>query len=157
MMETRITRVLLIEDNSEDAWLIQRMLRKARGWVFEMEHADCLSAGLRRADQGDIDALLLDLSLPDSQGLSTLVKARARFPRTPIIVLTGLEDEETGIQSLHQGAQDYLVKGQVDSNLLTRCLKYAIERKQVEWEAAVGPNGGQSRPPRRLLLERRTG
>ncbi len=133
-METTATRILLVEDNPEDAFLIQRMLRRAKGCIFEMEHAECLSGGLDRADQGDIDAVLLDLSQPDSRGLDTLVKARARLLRTPIIVLTGLEDEETGIKALRQGAQDYLVKGQVDSNLLTRCLKYAIERKQVEWE-----------------------
>ena len=134
MMEIKATRILLVEDNTEDAWLIQRMLRYSKSALFEIERAECLSQGLDRADQGQIDAMLLDLSLPDSRGLDTLVQARARILQTPIIVLTGLEDEEIGIRALHEGAQDYLVKGQVDSNLLTRCLKYAIERKQMEWE-----------------------
>ncbi|MFQ6029375.1 MAG: response regulator [Dehalococcoidia bacterium] len=133
-MESKATRILLIEDSPEDTWLIQRMMNGVKVGAFEMECAGDLSAGLDRVDRGGIDALLLDLTLPDSRGLDTLVKARARVAQMPIIVLTGLEDEETGIRALHVGAQDYLVKGQVDSNLLARCLKYAIERKQVEWE-----------------------
>jgi DNA-binding response OmpR family regulator len=133
-MAGQATRILLVEDNPEDIWLIQRMLNRSWGGAFQVESASCLAAGLNRLDRGGIDALLLDLTLPDSRGLDTLVQARARVSRVPIIVLTGLQDEASGISALHQGAQDYLVKGQVDCQLLTRCLKYAIERKQMEWD-----------------------
>ena len=123
---------LLIEDNPGDAGLFREMLAEAQNTSFSLEYADRLSAGLERLALGGIDLLLLDLSLSDSQGLDTLVRARAQAPQTPIVVLSGLDDEALAVQAVRAGAQDYLVKGQADSRLLVRAMRYAIERKQAE-------------------------
>ncbi|MGA9351794.1 MAG: response regulator [Anaerolineae bacterium] len=125
-------RVLLIEDNEDDALIIREMLVKAKGAPFDLEWADRLSTGLERLAEGGIDVVLLDLGLPDSRGLETLSKAHGQAPEAPIVVLTGLADETVGVKAVQNGAQDYLAKGQVDGNLLARTLHYAIERKQAE-------------------------
>ena len=127
-----VTRVLLIEDNPGDARLISEMLAEVRSAAFDLEWADDLSTGLERLATGGIDAVLLDLSLPDSQGLDTFVKTHIHAPQVPIIVLSGLDDEELAGKAVREGAQDYLVKGNVDTNLLVRALRYAIERKRAE-------------------------
>ncbi len=126
-------RILLIEDNPGDARLIEEMLKEA-GDEFELEWADCLSSGISRIKIDGFDVILLDLGLPDSQGLATLMALSEIKPEAPVIVLTGLADEATGTQAVHNGAQDYLIKGQVDKNLLMRSIKYAIERKRAEEE-----------------------
>ncbi len=123
--------VLLIEDNETDAVLIREILAEAEGAIFDLEWADRLSAGLERLDKGGVDVILLDLGLPDSQGLETLSRANAQAPEVPIVVLTSLADEMLGVEAVRRGAQDYLVKGQVGSNLLGRALRYAIERQQL--------------------------
>lgn len=129
------TTVLLIEDNHEDADLIEEMLANARDTSFHIEWVECLSAGLTRISQGHVDAILLDLSLPDSDGLDSLRKVSTEAPGLPIIVLTGLAEElNLGVRVLQAGAQDYLVKGQLDGHLLARALRYAIERKQIQKE-----------------------
>jgi signal transduction histidine kinase len=125
-------QVLLIEDNPGDARLISELLAEARAMSFELEYADRLSTGLEHLDKGNFDAVLLDLSLPDSQGLDTLAHIQAQAVGVPIIVSTGLDDESVAIEAVHQGAQDYLVKGQIQSDLLARSIRYAVERKQVE-------------------------
>ncbi len=125
-------RVLLIEDNPGDARLMQEMLSEVRGIPFDLECAERLSAGLARLGQTDIDVVLLDLALPDSRGFGTFARTHAQAPRVPIIVLTGLDDEELAVKAVREGAQDYLVKGQLDSNLLGRAIRYAIERKRAE-------------------------
>jgi FixJ family two-component response regulator len=79
-----------------------------------------------------VEVVLLDLGLPDSQGLETLRKVYAQVSEMPIVVLTGLNDEMVGVQAINEGAQDYLIKGQVDTQLLRRTIRYAIERKQAE-------------------------
>jgi sigma-B regulation protein RsbU (phosphoserine phosphatase) len=122
-------RVLLIEDNDGDAVLLEKLLRDGAA-LFELVRADCLSAGLARLGEGGIDAVLLDLSLPDSAGLDTLERARASAAALPIVVLTGLDDRATGKRAVRHGAQDFLVKGQFESNLLVRSLRFAIERKR---------------------------
>jgi MinD-like ATPase involved in chromosome partitioning or flagellar assembly/CheY-like chemotaxis protein len=127
-------KVLLIEDNPGDARLIQMMLAEARGAPFDIERADRLSTGLGRLATGGIDVVLLDLSLPDSQGLDTFARVHAQAPEVPIVLLTGLEDEELGVEAMREGAQDYLVKGQVDSRLLVRSMRYAIERHRMQAE-----------------------
>lgn len=130
-------KVLLIDDEPAQAWLVTEHLRsmsERSGKPVDVVHAESLQDGFDRIGQGGIDALLLDLSLPDSIGLETLTKAHARFPSMPIVVLTSLEDEDLGVQLIQKGAQDYLVKGQVDGLLLFRTLRYAIERKQDEAE-----------------------
>jgi signal transduction histidine kinase/CheY-like chemotaxis protein len=131
-MEGKPIKVLLIEDNPGDARLLQEMLAEAKGTAFGLECADRLSAGLERAARGDIDVILADLSLPDSRGLATFAQVYAQAPQVPVIVLSGLADEELAVKAVRAGAQDYLVKGQVNSNLLARAIHYAIERKQSE-------------------------
>ncbi len=131
-MGEKDVRVLLIEDNPPDARLIREMLVESGDVRFDLECADRLSTGLEHLAKGGIDVILLDLSLPDAQGLDTFVKLFAQAPGVPIIVLTGLEDEALAIKAVREGAQDYLVKGKVDSSLLVRAMRYAIERKQAE-------------------------
>jgi two-component sensor histidine kinase/CheY-like chemotaxis protein len=131
-MEDKHIRVLMIEDNPRDARLIREMLSEVRGTRFNLKCVDKLSTGLEILAAGGVDVLLLDLVLPDSQGLNTFAKAYAQVPEMPIVVLTGLDDEKLAVKAARAGAQDYLVKGQVDSNLLERSIRYAIERKQAE-------------------------
>ena len=126
--------VLLIEDNPGDARLIREMLRDARGTSFRLEHEERLTAGLERLARGGVDVLLLDLSLPETQGLDTFRRVRSHAPGVPIVVLTGSDDEDLGNRAVQSGAQDYLIKGQVDGPLLGRALRYAIERGRIEEE-----------------------
>jgi sigma-B regulation protein RsbU (phosphoserine phosphatase) len=107
------------------------MLQDAGEGLFDLETADRLEPGLRRLARGGIGLVLLDLSLPDSQGLETFAQLHARVPRLPIIVLSGLRDTTLAVQAVHEGAQDFLVKGQVDGQLLVRAMRYAIERKHL--------------------------
>ena len=113
---------------------MQQALTEERGTPFEVVHADRLSAGLKYLAEGGADIVLLDLVLPDSEGLDTLIKVRTRAPRVPIVVLTASDDEALAVQALQRGAQDYLVKGyvQVYRNVLGRSIRYAIERYRAE-------------------------
>ncbi|HWP29422.1 MAG TPA: response regulator, partial [Chloroflexota bacterium] len=128
--------VLLIEDNPGDARLIQEMLAEGRNGVFRLERADRLAGGLARLAAGPVDVVLLDLSLPDGQGLDTFRRLHAQAPHVPVVVLSGLDDEEVAVRAVQEGAQDYLVKGQVDGPLLVRALRYAIERQRAAEERA---------------------
>jgi signal transduction histidine kinase/DNA-binding response OmpR family regulator len=134
-------KILLVEDNPGDVRLIQEMLAEVSNTSFELECADRLSTALERLAQANIEVILLDLGLQDSQGIETLVRIEAQAPNVPIVVLTGLGDEVIALEAVRQGAQDYLVKDQVDGNLLTRAIHHAIERKGVmealSWESAV--------------------
>jgi phosphoserine phosphatase RsbU/P len=122
-------RVLVIEDNLVDARLIQIMVSDAGGEGFQIERADRLETGLTRLATGEFGMVLLDLSLPDSHGLATFARVHQQFPHIPIIVMSGLDDERVAVNAVHEGAQDYLVKGQVSGPLLVRAMRYAIERK----------------------------
>ena len=133
-MSSRPTTVLLIEDNPGDVRLIRELLAEAGGDRFKLECATHLSAGLERLVEDDIGLVLLDLGLPDSQGLDTFTKTYAQAPRVPIVVLSGLADEDLAIKTVQEGAQDYLVKGHLDSHVLVRTIRYAVERKQTEEE-----------------------
>lgn len=124
-------RVLLIEDNPGDARLIEVMLKEADGATFEVRRAERLEQALGELGTGGIDVVLSDLSLPDSQGMETFQRLHSRAPHCPIIVLSGLNDTNTALKAVHLGAQDYLVKGQVDGQLLARAMRYAIERKRM--------------------------
>ena len=128
--------ILLIEDNSGDRRLISEMLAEAStdetGVAFDIQYADRLQAAIEYLGQNRVEVILLDLGLPDSQGLDTLKRVYAEVPELPIVVLTGLNDELIGVQAVNEGAQDYLIKGQVDTHLLRRTIRYAIERKQAE-------------------------
>src|SRR5712692_692264 len=132
MMSNPHLKVLLVEDNPGDARLIREMLLEVPHIRIELELADRLATGLVRIRAGDIHAVLLDLGLPDSQGHNTFVAAHAEVPHVPIIVLTGLGDEALALRTVQEGAQDYLVKGQVDASLLERAIRYAVERKRAE-------------------------
>ncbi|HEY9510537.1 MAG TPA: response regulator, partial [Verrucomicrobiae bacterium] len=122
----RIT-ALLIEDNPADARLIQYMLTESGDGIFQLEHVDRLQQGLKRMESPGIDIVLSDLSLPDSHGLETFTRLHAQAPRVPIIVLSGLNDTTVAVNAVHEGAQDFLVKGQVDGPSLARAIRYAIE------------------------------
>jgi PAS domain S-box-containing protein len=131
-MANKSVKILLIEDNPGDARLIREMLAEVPDFSFELEYAKRLSTGLKHLAKGTPDVILLDLALPDSQGLDTLNRVYAGVKAVPIVVLTGLEDESVGIEAVHQGAQDYLVKGQIEGKVLWRVVNYSIERKRLE-------------------------
>lgn len=128
---SQLTHVLLIEDNPGDARLIELMVREAGHEVFSFERVERLGEGLERLSHGGIGVVLLDLSLPDSHGLETFFQLREAVPGIPIIVLSGLNDTSVAVEAVHEGAQDFLVKGQVDGQLLVRAMRYAIERKRM--------------------------
>jgi len=136
-MSSESIRVLLVEDNMADAGLLYEGLEEALPGLFQVTHVRRLSEALEYLWKETCDVVLLDLGLPDSHGIDTLVLTRAQAPGVPIVVLTGFQDESLGDQALHEGAQDYLVKGQVDSKLLARSMRYAIARKAVA-EALIG-------------------
>ncbi|MDW7733241.1 MAG: PAS domain S-box protein [Methanolobus sp.] len=125
-------KVLLIEDNPAHARLINEMLAEEKKISFDLQWKNDLSNGLKRLAEGSIDLVLLDLNLPDSKGLNTFDKTQTEAPQIPVVVLTSLGDETLAITAVRNGAQDYLIKGQVNSSLLARAIRYAIERKQAE-------------------------
>ena len=124
---------LLIEDNPGDARLILEMLREAGAGPASvaLSRADRLAGGLERLANRDVDLVLLDLSLPDSSGLETFEAVHSAAPDVPVVVLSGLDDEALALRAVHDGAQDYLVKGQVEGGTILRSMRYAIERKMV--------------------------
>lgn len=127
-------RILLVEDNLGDIRLLQEYLLRDSSATggFQIVHADRLERGIKNLTKTRFDAVLLDLSLPDSQGISTLIQMHSAANGVPIVVLTSIEDEALGMQLIQAGAQDYLVKGQVTGQLLMRSLRYAAERGRVE-------------------------
>ena len=131
-MSSAPIHVLLIEDNPGDARLLRELLQETGSSQFELVHADRFSEALARLSERRFDVVLLDLSLPDAQGLETISRLGGQADGTPIVILTGLNDEEIAIRALQQGAQDYLVKGQADGQLLARSLRYSIERHKAE-------------------------
>jgi sigma-B regulation protein RsbU (phosphoserine phosphatase) len=129
-METKTIKILLIEDNPDDVHFLRMALRKATGITFQVEPFKNLATGMARLEQGGIDLILLDLTLPESAGLETFTNAKSLAREIPIIVLSGLDDETLALKAVHAGAEDYLVKGRVDSQLITRAIAYAIERAE---------------------------
>jgi DNA-binding response OmpR family regulator len=158
---TGAPRVLVVEDDENDAFLVQRALGASRR-PFTPERATTLSAALDRLARGGIDIVLLDLALPDVQAFDGVDRISAAYPFVPVVVLTGLEDEDVGLKAVQVGAQDYLVKGNLDPRLLDRSLRYAMERKRAEQALArlaaimggicyhcgrkLEPEGGAGRP-----------
>ena len=130
-MDHARTHVLLIEDNPGDARLIREMLAEGPPSEFELVLADRLAEGLARLSEGGIDVILLDLMLPDAYVLQTLQRTLQHASNVPIIVLTGLDNQHVGMEAVQAGAQDYLIKGQIDRNILTRAIRYAIERGKL--------------------------
>jgi signal transduction histidine kinase/GGDEF domain-containing protein len=132
-MKNHNIQVLVIEDNPGDFRLIQEMLLEAKDKSFNVELAKNLSKALERLKQGGIDVVMSDLGLPDSQGLTTFEQLHNNSPEVPIVILTSTyADETTAVEAVSKGAQDYLVKGQVDGKLVSRVLRYAVERKHLE-------------------------
>jgi signal transduction histidine kinase/CheY-like chemotaxis protein len=130
----RSVKVLLVEDNPGDARLLSEALRETGNSQFDLTQVERLSEGLRRLGDERFDVVLLDLTLPDARGIDTIARLHEQAPDVPAVVLTGLNDETLALEALRQGAQDYLVKGQVDGQLLVRAIRYAIERNNVEQE-----------------------
>lgn len=131
-MKDKQIKVLLIEDNPGDVRYIQEILGEKGYAGFDLVCADKLQTGMEYIAKGDTDVVLLDLGLHDSQGLDTLIKVQAQAPKVPIVVFTGLNDEKTGLEAVKRGAQDYLVKGSANGNLLVSAIRYSIERKWTE-------------------------
>jgi len=130
-MAASLVKILLIEDNLAEARLLQEFLQQADAKEFVLVHVKRLQEGLNQLSRSDYDIILLDLTLPDSQGLSSLPVLINSAPSVPIVVLTNTNDEELAIEAVREGAQDYLVKRQVNVNGLVRSICYAIERKQL--------------------------
>jgi serine phosphatase RsbU (regulator of sigma subunit) len=140
-MEQSPIHILLVEDNPGDARLLRETLREVPAARFALAHVERLDQALRSLAEKRFDVVLLDLSLPDSQGLETCAKVHAGAPLATLVVLTGLDDETVAVQALQNGAQDYLVKGQVDGNMLMRSMRYAIERtRRLDAERALLAN-----------------
>jgi len=125
-------KVLLIEDNPMDAQLLGRMLGGNGQKDFELRQAETLAAGLKAVQQSDLDVVLCDLSLPDSEGLWTFLRVQSQAPTLPIVVLSGTGSEDLAVRAVQRGAQDYLVKQQVEAGELVRAIRYAVERKRIE-------------------------
>jgi signal transduction histidine kinase/DNA-binding NarL/FixJ family response regulator len=125
------TTVLLIEDNPGDARYIRELLAEGAAGTFNLDYAERLSVGLERLQAPGVDVVLLDLLLPDSAALETFRAVHAAAREIPVVVLSGLNDEAVALEAVHEGAQDYLIKGQTDSALLRRVLRYAIERGKL--------------------------
>ncbi|MBI3585199.1 MAG: response regulator [Nitrospinae bacterium] len=132
--QSHIIKVLVVEDNPGDVRLIQEMLKEGDYFRFKLTCVERLDEAIKQLDGEVFDVLLLDLGLPDSQKLDTLKNVNYKAPHLPIVVITGLANEMLGIEAVREGAQDYLTKGQIDSNLLIHSIRYSIERKRMENE-----------------------
>jgi DNA-binding NarL/FixJ family response regulator len=131
MSSAQKIKILLIEDNKGDARLIHELLKEIQYFGYTLEWRENLSAGIQAMQKTDLDLLLLDLTLPDSQGLETVLHVLSQTPDVPIVVLTGHDDATLAIRAVAVGAQDYLVKGEVDAKILGRAIHYAIERNKL--------------------------
>ena len=126
--------ILVVEDNPGDARYVQELLLMGMTEEIEVACVDTLDAATAHLARNPVTCVLLDLSLPDAQGLEGLEALRSVAPQVPIVVLSGLEDEATALRAVQSGAQDYLTKGRVDERLVTRAVRYAVERKRAEVE-----------------------
>ncbi|RJQ56740.1 MAG: EAL domain-containing protein [Nitrospiraceae bacterium] len=129
-MTAKKINILLIEDNPGDVRLIREMLGRSE-LAYSLEHAGTLTDGLARLKGHIYDVILLDMSLPDGSGLDSVPEIKKVAPKMPIVMLTGLDDEETAVSALQLGVQDYLLKDRIDRTLLLRSLRYAVERKRI--------------------------
>jgi two-component system sensor histidine kinase/response regulator len=131
MLETSLN-ILLVEDSLSDAYLVREHLMDEPALPCRLAHATQLSEALRLLETTHVDVILLDLSLPDAQGLESVRRLRAAHADVPLVVLSSLDDEEKALQAMHEGAQDYLLKTHTDGYVLKRTLRYALERKLIE-------------------------
>jgi signal transduction histidine kinase len=136
-MRKRALQVLLVEDNAGDARLLREMFSKEPSGSFELSHLTHMREAEARLKAGGVDIALLDMGLPDGHGLETLRRARAAAPDVVMIVLTGMEDEALAAAAMKEGAQDYLIKGQIENRALPRALRHAIERQRMQREAEL--------------------
>ncbi len=134
---TRISSLLLIEDNPGDARLFEEMLNEQGVHNTRFVHVETMADAERHLSEHAVDVILLDLGLPDADGVEAVRRAHAAAPRTPLVVLTGTDDEVLALETLQEGAQDYLIKGQIEIRGLLRALRYAVERESLE-EALFG-------------------
>jgi PAS domain S-box-containing protein len=131
-MEEKNIKILLIEDNPDDAELMKRRLSKSANIKFSVAAANNLRSGMAQLEHDKPDLIISDLGLPDSSGLDTVTKILEKAPQTPLVVLSGFDDESTAIKAVKAGAQDYLVKGQLEGVYMERSLFYAIERARMQ-------------------------
>jgi diguanylate cyclase (GGDEF)-like protein/PAS domain S-box-containing protein len=132
MSKESIKTLLVVEDNLGDVRLLREMFNEQASHNTELTHVQCMSEAEKHLAEHGVDVILLDLGLPDAQGLGAVRRAHAAAPRIPLVVLTALDDESLAVQALKEGAQDYLIKGQIETRGLLRALRYAIERKIME-------------------------
>ena len=134
------TKILLVEDNPLHQRLFERLIAKTGRIPYEVETREQLDAALKRLEKGRVDVVLLDLVLPDSEGLETLARVRAEAPDVPVVVMTGIDDVSLAIRAVDAGAQDYLVKDEIKPARLDRALRYALERTRAqsnEWDSPM--------------------
>src|SRR6202451_3938614 len=132
MSEKSIRMLLIVEDNPGDARLLGEMFKEQGAHNTELTLVERMSEAEQHLAKRAYDVVLLDLGLPDAQGLEAVRRAFAAAPRVPLVVLTALDDESLAVQALQEGAQDYLIKDQIEPRGLLRALRYAIERKIME-------------------------
>jgi signal transduction histidine kinase len=133
-MKEKALQVLLVEDNAGDARLLREMFSKEKPDSFELTHLLRMSEATVHLAKGGVDIVLLDMGLPDGHGLDTVRRTHAVAPNVPVIVLTGLDDEALAAEAMKSGAQDYLIKGQIENRALPRALRHAIERHRMQTE-----------------------
>src|ERR1700728_4018166 len=133
-MKEKTLKVLLVEDNAGDVRLLREMFGKERSDSFELTHLLRMSEAEVHLAKGGTDIVLLDMGLPDGHGLDTVRRAHAAAPGVPMIVLTGLDDEALAAEAMKEGAQDYLIKGQIENRALPKALRHAIERQRMQIE-----------------------
>jgi signal transduction histidine kinase len=133
-MSQKALQILLVEDNAGDARLLREMFSKEKPDSFELTHLLRMSEAETHLAKGGVDIVLLDMGLPDGHGLDTVRRAHAVAPGIPMIVLTGLDDEALAAEAMKEGAQDYLIKGQIENRALPRALRHAIERHRMQTE-----------------------
>jgi diguanylate cyclase (GGDEF)-like protein len=149
-------RVLVIEDNAGDARLLREMFGKERPGTFAVTHLSLMSEAVIHLAKGEADIVLLDLGLPDAHGLESVRRAHAAAPNIPLIVLTALDDEALAADAMKEGAQDYLIKGQIENRALPRALRHAIDRHRIQLETAyIAQHDAVTNLPNRLVLNDR--
>lgn len=134
ILKTEKLKILAVEDNAADARLIEEFLKEGLSGNFDFKHSATLEEASAALSSEKFDVVLLDLNLPDGRGVDNIDRVYSATRNTPIIVLTGLEDEKAGMMAVQKGAQDYLIKGKIASDTLIRSIRYAMERKRTEME-----------------------